>query len=105
MDWQKKKWITLRDANAFLFSLDNQKKYNVLKPDYAMRCVPYNCCLVYGNDGSGEGMYIYSGFLNSQKHAENNIKQVYDLPSDHCLSGEENFSVEELEVYQIIFKN
>ena len=105
-EWTDKlKWITLRDANAFLFSLDNQKKYNVLMPDYAMRCIPYNCCLVYGNNGRGEGMCIYSGFLNSQKHIENNIKKVYDLPSDHCLSGEENFSVEELEVYQIIFKN
>ena len=29
----KKNWITLRDVNGFLFSLDNKKKYNILRPE------------------------------------------------------------------------
>ena len=103
-EWtDKNKWITLKDENAFLFSLDNKKKYDIKKPEFAMRCIPYNYCLVYGNDGHGEGLRIPSGFLKSDNW-ENNSKKVYDLPSDNCLSGEQTFSIEDLEVYQIIFK-
>ena len=104
-EWtDKQEWKTLKDKNAFLFSLDDKKKYKILKPDYAMRCIPYNYCLAYGNDCCGEGLCVHNGFLQKSDNWENNDKKVYDLPSDNCLSGEKNFSIEELEVYQIKFK-
>ena len=50
-EWTDKKgWITLRDENAFLFSLDKKQKYRILKPEFAIRCIPDDLCLVYRNN-------------------------------------------------------
>ena len=94
--------IRLKDNNAFLFSLDNMKKYNILKPEVAIACYPDQYCLVYGNNGDGKGIYLSSSFLYDYC-TENQSNRVYDVSSDYCLSGENEFLVEEVEVYQIIF--
>ena len=106
--YSKAEWINnkgdikLYDNTAFLFSLDNLKKYNILKPENAIFCLPNQCCLVYGHNGDGKGLYLYSGFLDEFGY-ENHSSKVYNASTDFCLSGESQFKVEEVEVFQIIF--
>jgi len=93
----------LFDNKAFLYSLDYMKKYKILKPSYAIGYFPFNNCLVYGNNYDSKGLILYSSFLTKEKGQENHSSKVYDIPSDYYLSGENLFSVDEVEVYQIIF--
>lgn len=95
--------IKLRDENAFLFSLDNKKKYNVIKPDIAISCYPEAYTLVYGNKDDRYGVRLFSHFL-SKKNYENLSSGVYDVPSDKCLSGSNKFEIEDVEVFQVIFE-
>ena len=87
-----------------MFSLDKKQKYRILKPEFAIRCIPDDLCLVYGNNFDASGICIYSGFLNNSKSYVNNKNKAYDLPSDNTLTEESNFSIKEIEVYQVIFK-
>ena len=95
--------IKLKDKNSFLFSLDEMKKYKILKPEYAISCYPGGYCLVYGNNEDSNGVYLHDGFL-SRSSKENHASRVNNVPSDFCLSGEREFNVEEVEVYQIEFE-
>jgi hypothetical protein len=103
-EWTDKKGcIRLFDKKAFLFSLDNMEKYNILKPKLAICCYPDENCLVYGNNGDGQGFYLSNQFLENNYNYECHSSRVYNVSSDYCLSEEKNFNVEEVEVYQIIF--
>ena len=93
----------LFDNKAFLYSLDYMKKYKILKPSYAIGYFPFSNCLVYGNNYDSKGLILHSSFLTKEKGQENHSSKVYDMPSDYCLSGENYFSIDEVEVYQIIF--
>ena len=99
-NWTDKKGVIyLRDEDAFLFSLDKNKIYNILNPDFAVSCHPSCYSLVYGNHGDGGGLCI-----DNDKNAlsyENQFSKVYDVPSNYCLSEEKEFYIEECEVYQI----
>ena len=102
-NWKNsKKVIFIKDDNAFLFSLDNCQKYNVLIPEYAASCHPKCYSMVYGNKSDGGGLCIDNDA--NGPCCENLFNNVYDVPSKYCLSGEEkDFGIEECEVYQIIF--
>ena len=103
-EWtDKKSVVRLFDNKAFLYSLDYMKKYKILNPSLAIGCYPYSDCLVYGNNADANGLYLHSDCLKENKGMENHSSRVYDVPSDYCLSGENMFSVDEVEVYQIIF--
>jgi hypothetical protein len=92
------------DTEAFLFSLNNMKKYKILKPNLAIVSVSdHSSFLTYGNNGDGCGIFLRDNFLTNGGH-ENHTSKVYDADSKYCLSTEENFIVEEVEVYYIIFK-
>ena len=102
----KSEWIkgrkAIEDKNAFLFSLDNLEKYKILKPQYAIYSANDGYFLIYGNNCDACGIYLYSK-KHRKKTKENHQTKVYDVPSNNCLSGETEFTVEEIEVYQIIF--
>ena len=103
-EWTDKLGIVrLYDNNAFLFSLDNMKKYKILKPELAIGCYPNEDCLVYGNNGDAQGLCLYNKFLSYGGY-ENHSSKVYDATSDYCLSNKNRFYISEVEVYQIIFK-
>ena len=104
-NWKNsKKEIFIKDDNAFLFSLDNCQKYNVLIPEYAASCHPKCYSMVYGNKSDGGGLCIDNDA--NGPCCENLFNNVFDVPSKYCLSGEEkDFGIEECEVYQIIFMN
>ena len=101
VDWVKER-KTFKDNNAFIFSLDNKEKYNILKPDLAIRTYKSLYFLSYGNTGKYDGISLKPNFKNN-KGCENHSTRIYDVPSDFCLSGENYFDVEEVEVFQIIF--
>ena len=103
-EWTDKEGNTKKyDNKAFLFSLDNMQKYKILKPELAIACYPSSGCQVYGNNGDGAGVYLYPNFLKRKDNTENHKTRVYNVPSDYCLTGENYFEVEEVEVYQVIF--
>ena len=104
--WNDKKAILKTDTEAFLFSLNNMKKYKILKPNFAIfSASDHSSFLTYGNNGDGDGcgIFLRDNFLTNGGH-ENHTSKVYDADSKYCLSTEENFNVEEVEVYYIIFK-
>ena len=43
-------------------------------------------------------------FLQKKNNHEYQSTKVYDVTSDHYLTGETDFGVEEVEIYQILFK-
>ena len=79
------------------------KKYNILKPEFAIRCYEFWDFLAYGNNGDFKGIYLETNFKEN-KGVENHSNRVYNVPSDYCLSGEKEFDVEEVEVFQIIYE-
>ena len=79
------------------------QKYKILKPEVAISCYPDEDCLVYGNNSDSAGIFLYRSFLKSKNNTENHKTRVYNVPSDYCLTGENYFEVEEVEVYQVIF--
>ena len=94
----------LTDKNAFLYSLDNMKKYNILKPELAVCCYSdHSSFLTYGNNADLCGIFLFNNFLNEKKGNENHKSRVYNVTSDYCLSGENTFKVEEVEVFNITF--
>ena len=103
-EWTDEKgWITLKYENAFLFSLDNKEKFDIIKSDSAIRCIPDDYCSVFGNNFDCSVICIKNKFLINDKSYEDHKTNVYNIPSNHYFSGEKNFYVKEIEVYQIIF--
>ena len=103
VDWVEEELRNINDPNAFLFSLDNKKKYKILKPQSAFSCYSRSNTLVYGNKSDGKGIYLPNNFL-SCLNREDQSTRIYEVPSDFCLTGEKDFEVDEVEVYQIIFE-
>ena len=103
----KANWIrsynAYKDNSAFLFSLNEMKKYNILKPEGAIKCYENWDFLAYGNNSDFKGIYLETNFKEN-KGVENHSNRVYDVSSDYCLSGEKEFDVEEVEVFQIIYE-
>ena len=87
----------IKDNNAFVFSLNKKKKYNILKPDYATGFAlnsywlfgfTYNAIVVNDNCTSNNSSYVSNGAYD--------IKEKYELNG-----GEYNFTVESFEIYQV----
>ena len=102
VEWTNKK-IMLKDENAFLFSINNKEKYDILKPENAINCIPDKCTLIYGNNNDRYGIRLLNNFFE-KNNFENMATKIYDTPSNFCLSGNNIFLVKEVEVYQIIFE-
>ena len=62
-EWTDDKgWITLKDENPFLFSLDNREKFDIIESKTAIRCIPDEFCLVFGNNCDCSGICIKTNF-------------------------------------------
>ncbi len=87
----------IKDNNAFVFSLNKKKKYNILNPDYATGFALndywlfgycYNAIVVNDNCTSKGSSYVGN--------------ETYDIKEQYELNGgERNFTVESFEVYQV----
>jgi len=90
------------DKDAFLFSLDNDKKYDVIQD------VSYK---VYSGNGHGP-WFGYNGniglardknyFIGNDTHFENFGTKCYSTTVENELSGGKNFNISKMEVYQVI---
>ena len=87
----------IKDDNAFSFSLNNNKIYKILMPEYAIRF--YNDYpILIGNNANSNGFYQYSntifdgGLLNNPK--------IYDFQRNNELT-EGNSKFNELEIFEI----
>ena len=92
----------MTDANAFLFNLDKNKKFKVIKPQYAIYGRDdYGPHFGYSNDftpGHPNGSKYFIGGSHPSKH---NGNKTYEA-EDNELSGENNFTIVSMEVYQVI---
>ena len=79
------------------------EKFKILKPELSIGCYPNSNHLVYGNNYDGAGLYINNNCFKKGGE-ENHRTRVYDMPSNNFLTGEKQFEIEEIEVYQIIFE-
>ena len=101
-EWVNKNKI-IADENAFLFSINNKQKYDILIPENAINCIPEKSTLIYGNNNDRYGIRLFSKFLTKNSYENMNTK-VYNTPSDYCLNGNNIFVVREVEVFQVIFE-
>jgi len=98
-----KNWMN--DSSAFLFSLDNNKKYKVINPQYA----------IYGNESYGPhfghsndftpGHPSGSKFFIGGSHPSNPGSGKTFEAEKNELSGEDNFQIVSMEVYQVNLDN
>ena len=84
------------DNNAFLFSLDNKKVFNIIPGEYAIYC--------YDNTGpcfSKTSLYIPNSFF-SKPGKTSKAGGPFQFKKDYELNrGVEKFLVEELEIFQV----
>ena len=91
--------IFIKDENAFVFILNNNKIYKILKPEYALK-FDSNYPILIGNNGNYTGFYFYSGTIHD-KGLLNNPK-IYDFEKNNKLTeGLDKFN--ELEIFEINF--
>ena len=93
------------DNNAFVFSLDKQKIYNIKRGKYATsNNESYGPCFVGANNGEGYyNIYISSDFYLGEHNTGNNDNNSYEISSDYELNnGEQYFKIEKLEIFQIL---
>ena len=82
------------------------EKYNILKPELAVCCYSdHSSFLTYGNNADSCGIFLYDNFLQKKNGNENHKSRVYNVTSDYCLSGENCFNVEEVEVFNVTFES
>ena len=84
------------DNNAFLFSLDNKKVYNIIAGQYAIYC--------YENSGpcfAQESLYIPNNFFKKCGKT-GKAGGPYQFEKDYEINnGEQTFIVKELEIFQV----
>ena len=84
------------DNNAFLFSLDNKKVFNIIPGEYAIYC--------YDNTGpcfSKASLYIPNSFF-SKPGKTSKAGGPFQFKKDYELNrGVEKFLVDELEIFQV----
>ena len=86
-----------KDENAFVFSLNNNKKYKILIPEYAISFDNKNYILI-GNNDNNNGFY-YSENIISDKQLINGTK-IYDFSKNSKLTDASGKLIE-LEIFKI----
>ena len=88
-----------KDENAFVFSLNNNKIYEILIPQYAIYF--YNgYTVLIGNNWNGNGFWINSGKFYEKLLTE---PKIYDFQKNYELTeGKNEFN--ELEIFEINYK-
>ena len=87
-----------KDENAFVFSINNNKKYKILIPENAIAFDNKNYILIGNNDNDNNGFY-FSGKIIEDKQLINGIK-IYDFSKNSELT-EGSGKLIELEIFGI----
>ena len=90
-----------KDDEAFVFSLDNNKIYPIIKGKDAIRCC--DCC---GPQFSDNTIYLRNNFYSRTDNYVNQRNDNYQgFTKDYELNnGNKNFGIKEMEVFQLIFE-
>ena len=88
-----------KDENAFVFSLNNNKIYKILKPEFAIRFYNQKYPILTGNNGNSNGFYIsgetiYDGSLLNEP-------KIYDFEKNNNELTEGKNKFNELEIFEI----
>ena len=94
------KKIKIRDENAFLFSLTNNKKLKILEPENAIVISP-DYPLNFGGDFGSNEIYTVPSFLKNNSGMA--PKNSYGDKNKEITNGETSFVFQELKVYQAKF--
>ena len=89
----------IKDENAFAFSLNNNKIYEILIPEYALRFYNGNPILI-GNTGNSNGFWIFSGQFKEYLLGE---PKIYNFQKDDELTKRKN-KFNELEIFEINYE-
>ena len=90
------------DKEAFLFSLDNDKKYEVIQE---AKCKIYSYVghgPWFGNNGNIGLACEKNYFIGNDTHRENFGDKCYSTTVENELSGGKTFNISKMEVYQVI---
>ena len=93
------------DDCAFLYSIANKKTFNVIKPEKAI--INYDigyAFACFGNTNDWDGIYLFDEFLSDMQGYCNpkKLTEIYNLESEEDISSLGNFTVKEVEVFQIV---
>ena len=85
----------VKDDNAFVFSLNNNRIYKILVPELAIR---FSGEILIGNNGNSNGFYFSGNSIYDQELLNN--PKVYDFQRNNELT-EGNSKFNELEIFEI----
>jgi len=91
--------INKKDENAFLFSLDNLKVYDIIKDKDAINCNNNFCPVFCENQILINDNFFKKGGRTGKAFMNYNIENDYELNNGNSL-----FEIKELEVFEIIFQ-
>jgi len=87
----------IKDKDAFAFSLNKNKIYKILIPEYAMLFFDGNPIRI-GNTSNNNGFWIYSGSIYGKELLKN--PKVYDFQNNNELTEGKNNLIE-LEIFEV----
>ena len=88
---------TYKDENAFAFSLNCNKIYKILVPEYAIR-IDNTYYILIGNNGNWNGFYYYQNIIYDKELIK--VKKIYDFEKNYELT-EGSGNLTELEIFEI----
>ena len=87
-----------KDENAFVFSLNNNRIYKILNPEYAIRFSKKENPIFIGNNENNNGFYLSENKINDEGLL--NEPKIYDFENKNELTEGKNI-LYELEIYEI----
>ena len=87
-----------KDENAFVFSINNNKKYKILIPEYAISFDNKNYILIGNNNNDNNGFYYSDNIINDKQLI--NGEKIYDFSKNSELT-EDSGKLIELEIFKI----
>ena len=100
--WKNVKGEDIYDDNAFCFSVNLKKIYNIKDPKFALHCQSYN-----GRPSFGSNSYVFlleNEFLSKNSNSTHKITDFYgEKKVSEINGGDKYFQVDKLEVFQISF--
>ena len=87
-----------KDEDAFVFSINNNKKYKILIPEYAISFDNKNYILIGNNNNNNNGFYYSDNIINDKQLI--NGEKIYDFSKNSELT-EDSGKLIELEIFKI----
>ena len=87
-----------KDEDAFVFSINNNKKYKILIPEYAISFDNKNYILIGNKNNDNNGFYYSDNIINDKQLI--NGEKIYDFSKNSELT-EDSGGLIELEIFEI----